>query len=527
MKIAAPAAGLLNQFQKLINPSAQPLKILLLAPEATPYANVGGIARVMAHLSIALRHLGHDVRIFMPKFGLIDEEKYPMEIIIQGLKVRTGAPEGKGEPFLTCNLKTHTLASGQITYFLENMEYFEKRANVYGYSDDHLRWALLCRGALEFVRSQSDFVPDVIHVNDWQTALTLNFLESFYVKDKKLLKMARVLTIHNLHFQAMFDHRNVRELDYDDGRSQIANFFEERLGKLNFLRRGILNADLINTVSETYAREILTPDFGEGLDKLLLELRSKVFGITNGIDYDEFNPALDPNLPFNFDEKHLDQRLLNKPALQKEFGLKEDPTIPIIAAEGRLDAQKGLDMAIEPLSKILSLYNVQFIALGGGDMNIAEGLKELKRRFPDKVGLHLMPNFALPRLIFAGADVMLFPSRFEPCGLVQMEGMRYGAVPIARAVGGLADTVKNFNPEENAGYGFVFKDFDAWQFFAQLVRALEVYRIEDVWQGLVKKCMQQDFSWEASAAKYVELYEKAIRLRSQELIAEGELPATT
>ncbi len=529
MKIKAPVTGIFNQFQKLITSSQAPLKVLLIAPEATPYANVGGIARVMAHLSIALRKLGHDVRVFTPKFGLIDEEKYPMEKVISGLKVPTGVKDGRGEPFLICNVKKHTLPhrqaglpGGQITYFLENMEYYEKRANVYGYSDDHLRWALLSRGALEFIR-QGEFVPDVLHVNDWQTALALDFLANVYAKDKTLLKMARVLTIHNLHFQAMFDHHNVSELDSDDGRGEIAGFFDERLNHQNFLRRGLLHADVINTVSETYSREILTHEFGEGLDKLLLELRSKLFGIVNGIDYDEFDPASDANIPFNFDRTHLEERYQNKLVLQREFGLKEDLSIPIIAAEGRLDSQKGLDMAVEPLAKILSLYNVQFIALGGGDMTIAEALKDLKRRFPEKVGLHLMPNFALPRLIFAGADMMIFPSRFEPCGLVQMEGMRYGAVPIARAVGGLADTVDDFDPVADVGYGFVFKGFDAWQFFAQMVRALEVYKIKDVWRRLVKRCLEQDFSWEVSAARYAELYQKAIRLRSQQLASEGEM----
>lgn len=512
--------GILTQFQKLIT-SQVPLKVLMVSPEASPYANVGGIARVIAHLSLALNKLGHDVRLFVPKFGFIDEEKYPMEKVVSGLKVPTGAPEGKGDPYLICNVKTHTPVVGAPVYFLENMEYYEKRNNVYGYSDDPLRWSLLSRGALEFIKN-GDFVPDLIHLNDWQTGLTANYLRTVYDKDKKLMPMANLFTIHNLHYQGMFDHRNVSELDSDDGRSDIANFFDERLNKQNFLRRGIIFSDLITTVSETYAREILTPDFGETLENLLLEVRSKLFGVTNGIDYDEFNPATDPNLAYNYDLRNLDDRYRNKVVLQKEFGLKEDPGIPVIAAEGRLDAQKGLDVALEPLAKILSMYNVQFIAVGGGDLIIADGLRQLKNRFPDKVGVHLMPNFSLPRLIFAGADIMLFPSRFEPCGLVQMEGMRYGAVPVARAVGGLADTVKNYDAITDTGYGFSFKEFDSWQFFGSLIRALEVYNNKEVWEKLVRRCMEQNFSWEVSAAKYVELYNKAIRLRHLSLVSQGQ-----
>lgn len=513
--------GILTQFQKLLTSQPQ-LKILLVAPEATPYANVGGIARVIAHLSLALTKLGHDVRVFMPKFGFIDEEKYPMEKVISGLKVPTGAPEGKGEPFLICNVKTYTPPVGVLTYFLENMEYYEKRANVYGYSDDPLRWALLTRGAIEFIRT-GEFVPDIVHANDWQTGLLPNYLRTVYDKDKKLLDICTLFTIHNLHYQGMFDHRNVSELDMDDGRSSIACLFDERLTKQNFLRRGVLFADVVNTVSETYAREILTPAFGECMEKLLLEVRSKIFGIVNGIDYDEFNPATDPNLAYNYDSRNLSDRYRNKTVLQREFGLVEDPNIPIIATEGRLDGQKGLDMAVEPVSKILSMYNVQFIALGGGDLPIAEALRALKDQFPGKVGLHLMPNFALPRLIFAGSDIMIFPSRFEPCGLVQMEGMRYGAVPVVRATGGLADTVKNYDAGSDTGYGFSFRDFDPWQFFGSLIRALEVYNNKVVWERLVKRCMEQDFSWEASAVKYVDLYYKAIRLRRQELISTGQL----
>ena len=516
-----PQASILTQFQKFVS-RQEPLKVLMVAPEVSPYANVGGVARVAAHLASGLVKMGHDVRIFMPKFGLIDEEKYPMERIVSGLKVPTDCQDGKGEPFLVCNVKSHTTPNGVKAYFLENMEYYEKRANVYSYSDDPLRWALLCRGALEFIKTE-EFVPEVIHVNDWQSGLVANFLRTAYDKDKKLFKIATLLTIHNLHFQGMFDHRNASELDFDDGQSKIACLFEERLNKQNFLRRGIMYSDLITTVSESYAREIMTSEYGEGLDRLLLEIRSKVFGVTNGIDYDEFNPETDPNIPFNYNFRNLEERVSNKIALQREFGLKEDPKIPIIAAEGRLDSQKGLDMAIGPLTKILEMYDVQFIALGGGDLIISESLKELKNKFPSRVGLHLMPNFSLPRLVFAGSDMMIFPSRFEPCGLVQMEGMRYGAIPIARAVGGLADTVEPFDAEADTGVGFVFKDFDPWQFFGSLVRSLETFKHKEIWQGIVKRAMQKNFSWDASAKEYSLLYEKAIKLRNQQLVIEGQI----
>ena len=454
-----PQAGLSETFKKILSPT-KPLKILIVAPEVSPYANVGGMSRVAAHLSRSLASLGHDVRLFMPKFGFIDEEKYEMEMAQEWMEVPTGGTDAE-VPFLICNVKKHTPppGTGVPVYFLENMEYYEKRNNVYGYSDDPLRWALFSRGVLEFLKV-STWVPDVIHANDWQTGFLPNFLRTIYEKDKKLLSMATLFTIHNLSYQGMFDHRNVSEMDFDDGRSKIASFFESRLNKQNFMRRGIIYSDIVNTVSENYAYEIMTDEFGEGLDKLLVELRSKVFGVINGIDYDEYNPADDQYLVANYDAGSLEDRSVNKIALQKEFALKSDPEIPLISIVGRLDQQKGYDLAAEILWPLLRNFEVQLIVVGGGDVNVADSFRALKEDFPQKVGIHLMPNFSLPHLVFGGADIMLFPSRFEPCGLVQMEAMRYGAIPVARAVGGLSDSVEDFNSKKNTGVGFVFKDFD-------------------------------------------------------------------
>lgn len=507
----------LDQFQKLIIPPREPLKILMVAPEVSPYASVGGFSRVTAYLSRALIRLGHDVRLFMPKFGLIDEEKYELKMMFEGLKVPTG---DLNNPYLICNVKTHAVPSGALTYFLENMEYYEKRANVYGYSDDPTRWMLLSRGLLEFLH-QSQWRPDIIHTNDWHTGAVPNYLKTVYAKDKLLYHLATLFTIHNLNFQGNFDHRTVSEMDLDDGKAPIESFFSKRLLKLNFMRRGIIYADLLNTVSESYAREILTPEFGEGLDRLLLEVRSKLFGVVNGIDYEEFNPAADRFIAENYNLHSLDRRVLNKLALQKEFGLAEDRNIPVLAIVGRLDRQKGLDLAGEILWPLLKNFKAQFIIVGGGDVELAKIYRKLKEDFPQKVGIHLMLNFTLPRLVFAGADIMLFPSKFEPCGIVQMEAMRYGAIPVARAVGGLADTVEDFDPAADTGCGFVFKDFDKWQFFAQVVRALEVYNHKETWLKLQRRALVKDFSWEASAKRYVELYRKAIHFRRQTLVAEG------
>lgn len=492
--------------------SSPKLKILMVSAEVAPYASVGGISRVIPQLAKALCRRGHDVRVFMPKFGLIDERKYALKTVYESLQVPT---DFENPPHLTCNIKFHQLDGYAPVYFLENQEYYEKRANVYGYSDDPRRWALLSRGALEFLKDSS-WVPDMIHSHDWHTGIVSNYLKTTYQNDDKLSSIATTFTLHNLSHQGIFDHHNVSEMDFDDGRSDIANFFSDRLNKQNFLRRGIIYSDVVNTVSEKYALEILTSEFGEGLDQLLLELRSKLFGITNGIDPEEFNPEKDQLIPTNYSIESLDSRAENKLALQKEFGLPEDRDAPILAYEGRLDSQKGLDLMFEVLWPLLRLYEkVQFVEVGGGSGQYVEILKKLAHAFPKQVGIHPLPNFTLPRLVFSGADLLLIPSKFEPCGMVQMEAMRYGAVPIVRATGGLADTVDNFDPLSDTGEGFVFKNYDKWEFFAQVVRALEVFNHKDVWRDIVKRAMLKDLSWDKAALRYENLYQKGIKFSKE------------
>jgi starch synthase len=487
----------------------QKLKILFVATESFPYASVGGIASVTSHLSSALKSMGHDIRVFIPKFGFIDEKKFPMKLVYKGLKVPTDDPE---IPFLICNVKSLCQENGVTFYFLENQEYYEKRANVYGYVDDHIRFALLSRGALEFIKTEG-FVPDVIHCNDWHTGILPNYLKTIYLDDRILSKIAVLFTIHNIAIQGgNLDHRHVSELDYDDGKSPISSLFNARLLKQNFMRRGILYSDLINTVSKTYSREILTPEFGEGLDKLLLELRGKMFGIINGIDYSEMNPLTDTSIEKNYDVNSLEFRRENKRALQKEFNLAISPDPLLIGFVGRLDFMKGVDLLVNALHNLFEEFDVQFVQVGGGDWGIVEMLQNLKKKFPTRVGIHTYPNFTLPRLVFSGADAIVYPSRFEPCGIVQLEAMRYGAVPVVRKVGGLADTVENFDNVSKTGTGFVFNKFNEFSLFGQLVRACEIYKDKVLWQKIQKNCMKVDYSWNFSAKEYVKVYEKCLDL---------------
>lgn len=495
----------------------KPLKVLFVTAEAYPYATVGGLGMVIFSLTRALKKIGVDCQIFMPKYGSIDEKKYQMEMVLEGLKVPVG--EKKEEEPLICNVKRHiSPESGVPVYFLENMEFYEKRSNVYGYSDDPTRFALLSRGILEFLikthryppifSKKPRWLPEIINCADWHTGILPNYLKTVYKDEPVLSGIKTVFSIHNLFFQGVFDHRFVSQIDFDDSKSPVAPFFSEKLAKQNFMRRGIIYSDAVTTVSETYAQEIMTPEYGEKLDDLLKEVRTKVFGILNGLDYDRINPATDKLVPFNFSVANFQERIKNKIRLQKEFNLEPSPTSPLLGMVTRLDEQKGIDLLFPILEILISEFNCQFVIVGGGEGKYRSFFEEMAKKFPKKVGCHLLPDFNLARHIFAGCDIFLVPSKFEPCGISQMEAMRYGAIPVARKTGGLADTVGDFDPRKNSGTGFLFDKFSSHAFFGAIIRALETYKYPKVWQKLVKRVMSANFSWEASAQKYLNLYRK-------------------
>jgi starch synthase len=489
------------------------LRIFIVAAEVAPFSSVGGLSQVMYFLPRELTKMGHDVRVFTPKYGTLNEKDFKLKMAIKGLDVPTG--EKKKPRKLVCNVKKYSGGSRESkVYFLENMEYYEKRSNVYGYSDDHIRFALLSRGALEFLRKER-WIPDVIHVNDWHTGYLVNYLRTTFSSDAKLSKVAALLSIHNLH-QGVFDFGNASDLDFDDGKGSVAGLFSDSLDKQNSLKRGIIYADAVSTVSETHSREIMTKEFGAGLHNLIKEVRTKVFGILNGLDNQEYNPKTDKLIKKNYSLKSLEDRVENKVDLQKEFDLEVDAKIPLLAMIGRLDNQKGLDLITEVLPFLLKEYEIQFIAMGGGDPYFRDFFLKYEKKYPKRVGTHLMPNFTLPRKIFAGTDVLLLPSRWEPGGIVAIEGMRYGAVPLVRKTGGLADSVIEFEVHTGEGTGFTFEKYHTLAFMGALTRALMVYKQPKKWRRLVRNCMRQDFSWHKAAKKYEDVYFRAIGFRKQQ-----------
>lgn len=492
--------------------SESKLKILFVASEAAPFVKVGGLGEVMHSLPKSLRKLGHDARVLTPKYASIDTEKYPLEQELGDIRVESGDKDPYG--ILVSNVLRYVNADGGINYFLENMEYYEKRANVYGYSDDTVRWVLLSKAALEFVK-KSEWKPDLIVASDWQSGFIPNLAHTDYKDDPILSKIPIVFSIHNLKYQGMFNPKYVSEMEFDAGQAQITDFFDERTNKLNGMRRGIMYADAINTVSPTYAREILTEPFGEGLDKLLNERKSRLFGVLNGIDTESFNSETDKDLAVNYSIKGIDKRAENKIVLQKQFGLPDDKNAFVVGMVSRMDDQKGFDLVTQMLGPLMENIPFQFIIVGEGNPGYRTFFEQLKEKHPDRVGTHFSFDARLPRLVFGGADAVMIPSKFEPSGLVQMEAMRYGCIPIVRKVGGLADSVSDFNPADEEGTGFVFEKYDPFSLTVAFIRANEAYKQKKEWDKLVKRAMEADFSWDKSAKEYVKLFEMALRFHKE------------
>lgn len=492
------------------------MKILFVASEAAPFAKAGGLGEVMFSLPRALVKAGYDARVMIPRYAGIDPQAFQLEMELEELYVPTGATE-EGQPeFLTCNVKKYEARklprSPVTTYFLENLEYYENRANIYGYADDAIRWLLLCRGVLEFLK-RSNWHPDVIVSADWQTGFLPNYLKTVYKDEPRLNSIATVFSIHNLYYQGMFDHRFASEMDFDAGQAEISSFFDPRVLKLNGMRRGILHADLINTVSPTYAKEIMTEEYGELLDGLLKERRSRVYGVINAIDYKIFSPETNTNLKANFSPDSLEKRALNKAGVQSRFGLEQDPKKFLISIVSRLTEQKGFDLLFPILEPLLKEMPIQLAVMGSGDAKYMSYFQDLEKRFPGKVAANLVFDADLPHLIYSGADTILVPSKFEPSGLTQMEAMRYGCVPVVRKTGGLADTVEDYQPENNSGTGFLFEAFDSMSLLIAITRAFENFRNPKIWQEIQRRAMEKDFSWKHSAEKYAELFEVVAKLK--------------
>lgn len=504
------------------------MKVLFLAAEVGPFVSVGGLSQVCYFLPRALSEQGNEVAIFTPKFGAMDKtapssKGWNLRSEIQGLRVPLGDEPDKTD--LICNVKSYQKsARGVKTYFLENQEYYELRANVFGYKDDHVRFMLLCKGCLEWLLLQKTrdtqkeaWWPEIIHCNDWHAAYFVELARRSPRYREVLKKIPIGLTIHNFMFQGNYDYRYCQPGDRDNISKPLLPLLSLSMIKQNPLMRGIKYADAITTVSPTHAREVLTPEYGEGLEEVLQKERDKLSGILNGLDNREFDPAHDPLVPTHFNKRTFERaRAHNKRILQEEFGLPTLPNALLFAYSGRLSNQKGMTILLEAMKHLLPEHpDFQLIVLGGGDDAYRRTLTELARLYPKQIGLHLLPNFKLPRKIFAGTDALLIPSLYEPGGIVALEALRYGAVPIVRRTGGLNDIVVEFDPATGRGDGFSFKERDAWALYGAIMVAAATYKNPQLWRRLVKNCLSVDFSWETAAKQYRQWYHRTSETRKR------------
>jgi len=473
------------------------MEILFVASEVAPLSKSGGLGDVAAALPAALAARGHAVSVVSPRYGTIDAARHGFEPLHRAIRVR-------GE-----QTTLFVRRQGGLTHYLvEHEHFFGSRRGLYGdhqheFGDNAERFAYLCRAALE-VPAAFGLRPHVLHLNDWQTGLAAWLLRNEHAQDPVLRSTRSVFTIHNLAYQGVFRKEVLPAigLPWEVFRFDAMEFHD----RLNFMKAGLVFSDALTTVSPTYAREICTAEGGEGLDGLLRHRQRDLTGILNGIDHQEWNPAGDPHLPAHYDVHKLAGKHACKKALQEELGLPVRADLPVVALVSRLADQKGMDLVLAALPE-LARRELQLVLLGSGRRDWEEAFAHAAREHPHRVAVRIGFDEGLAHRIEAGADLFLMPSRFEPCGLNQLYSLRYGTVPVVRRVGGLADTVQDYDGWKE-GTGFVFGDYDPRAMLAALRRAKELYRDKRAWNALLKRGMAQDFSWSRSAAQYEALYDR-------------------
>jgi starch synthase len=473
------------------------MKVLIAASEAIPYAKTGGLADVMGSLVKELPALKVDARLMLPLYRGI---KGRFDLRDTGHAVRVPVGEKRHA--------SRILSLKDRVFFLECDEFFD-RQELYGtsrgeYDDNAHRFIFFSRAVLEACKA-TGFVPDVLHCNDWQTGLVPLYAKTLYRKQFK--RTPTLFTIHNLGYQGIFPASAMPLTGL--GMEQFTPDILEFYGQLNFLKAGIIASDTVTTVSMNYAKEILTKQYGFGLDGVLRYKAGGITGVLNGIDYGEWDPARDGLIAGNYGPQDFSGKKKCRDALLKECGFS-DGRAPVLSMVGRLSSQKGFDVLLAALDRILSL-GVNMVILGKGEEAIQKRLREAAKRHPGRLSLNIGYSEPFAHRIYSGSDVILMPSRYEPCGLTQMIALKYATVPVARATGGLADTIEDYNHLEGTGTGFLFWDYGASAFEECLKRALCVYSDEARWRGLAMRGMEKDFSWRASAKRYAALYRALLR----------------
>ena len=482
------------------------LAICLLASEVEPLSKTGGLADVSGALTKYLHGAGHDVRLFTPCYASIDRAAYSAQPV-EGLQQ---VPLAVGPNHYVFSVLRAQLPCGAPAYLIDCPALYARTALYTSDPDEHLRFLGFTRAALVACQRLA-WAPQVLHCNDWHTAFAPLFLKTVWEDEPLFAATRTVLTIHNIGYQGIFPAARIADLGLP-GRSRLLHQDDLAAGRINALRHGILYADSITTVSPTHAREICTDEYGMGLqDSLRARARGRaVSGILNGVDYDEWDPSHDRYLPAHYDAGRLAVKGELKGQFARRQKLTPAPDVPLAGLVSRLAVQKGIELMFEALPKVLSARPLSFVALGNGEPQYEEFFTVLERRFPGRVVFHCGYDEELAHWIEAASDLFLMPSRYEPCGLNQMYSLRYGTVPIVRRTGGLADSVRHYNPKTGIGTGVVFNDFNTQALEWAINTALDLYATPRHWTRLVKNGMRQDFSWQRQGGKYVALYQRLI-----------------
>ncbi len=469
------------------------LKILMCSSEVVPFAKTGGLADVAGSLPLFLDKLGVDIRIVMPKYRCVKVTS-DETIIRENID-----PVGKN------------ISNGVKAYFIKNDDFFN-RDNLYNdqygdYPDNLERFSFFCKEILKLIK-EKNFIPDIIHCNDWQTALVPIYLKILYKDDPILRNIKTIFTIHNLAYQGIFAKEKLPKtgLSWDLFTIDGIEFYD----KINLMKGALLFSDLITTVSPTYSRQIQTKEYGCGLDGVLSRRSKDLCGIINGIDYKEWNASIDPVIVKNYSIRKVNNKTINKLSLQNQTGLKENRNIPLFGIISRLTEQKGIDLLSDSIDQLCEM-GLQIVILGTGEEKYHQILKNLAVKYPRQISINIKYDAEFAKKIYAGCDFFLMPSRFEPCGLGQLISLRYATIPIVRHTGGLADTVTEFNKKTFHGNGFVFYEYSSEDFITAVKRAIEVYSNKKLFKRLIKNAFECDFSWEKSANKYLELYGRMVK----------------
>ena len=489
------------------------MKILFASSEAVPFAKTGGLADVSGSLPRVLAEMGHEVFLILPKYRPIDEKRFPLTKTGILLKVPIALKVETAEVYSSESVPHFH------SFFIRKDAYYD-RDQLYGtpsgdFEDNAERFTFFSRAILEAALAL-EVSLDIIHCNDWQTGLAPVYLKTLYRNSSSLKQAASIFTIHNIGYQGLFWHYDMQltNLGWELFTPQALEFY----GKVNFLKAGIVFADAVTTVSRKYMEEIQTPEFGAGLDGVLRDRKEDLYGILNGVDYDEWSPGKDPFIKERYGPAGLKGKRICKADLQREFGLAMTEEVPLIGMISRLDEQKGFDLIAAIMEKLMEL-GPQCVLLGTGKEKYHLLLENLQKKYPQQLGVKIAFDNALAHKIEAGADMFLMPSRYEPCGLNQIYSLKYGTVPIVRATGGLDDTIQDFSPLSAEGNGFKFRDYAASGLLETIQRALRAYRDRPLWEKLMVRGMSADFSWKRSASEYLKVYQETIEKKKAKTAA--------